>query len=68
MDLPGLTIRNLRYEDKIPNKYIIAWTYQMIFGRNIIIIILLDTIYVAMHSTYEGTCCPVTSATGWKFM
>ena len=46
--VPGLTIRNLKCQDKIPDKYVIVRTYQTIFGYYIMIISLLNTIYVAM--------------------
>ena len=54
--------------NKIPDKYAIPQTYQTIFGHRIIVIILFNTMCGNACSMYEGTCCPVTLATGWKFM
>ena len=43
---------NKKFKDKIPDEYVIARTYQTIFGHYIIIITfinLLNTLYVAMQ-------------------
>ena len=47
--LIGLTIKNVEYLDKFPDKYAINQTYQTIFRRYFIIIAVLDTLNLAMQ-------------------